>query len=115
MIIDGGNLMFLSGHVPFRPDGTVAGPGLEAQLEQVFSNLKATLDAAGSDFSNMVRLTLYIRDYRPEQLSIIRTIRDRFIDSTHPPASALIGVAALFHPEVFVEIDAIAISDVPTK
>ncbi|AMO95351.1 endoribonuclease L-PSP family protein [Collimonas fungivorans] len=107
-IIESGKLLLLSGHVPFRPDGSVAGPGLEIQLEQVFSNLEATLRAAGSSFGNVARLTIYVCDFHPGLLPLIRSVRDRFVDTAHPPASSLIGVAALFHPDVLVEIDAIA-------
>jgi 2-iminobutanoate/2-iminopropanoate deaminase len=109
MMVEGGRLMFLSGHVPFGPDGAIAGPALEDQLRQVFANLDQTLKTAGTSFANVVRLTIYVRDYRPEQLPAIRAVRDLFVDPVWPPASALIGVAALFHPEVLVEVDAIAI------
>jgi len=108
VIVNGGRFLFLSGHVPLKNDGAIAGPGLEAQLEQVFENLRATLAVAGADFRSVVRLTIYVRDYRSEQLATIRAVRDRFTDKARPPASALIGVANLFHPDVLVEIDAIA-------
>jgi 2-iminobutanoate/2-iminopropanoate deaminase len=107
-IVETGKLLLLSGHVPLHADGSVAGPGLEIQLEQVFSNLEATLIAAGSSFGNVARLTIYVRDFKPELLPVIRSVRDRFVNTAHPPASSLIGVAALFHPDVLVEIDAIA-------
>ncbi len=109
VIVEGGRLMFLSGHVPIRPDGTIAGPALEDQLIQVFSNISQTLSAAGASFETVARLTIYIRGYQPEQLPVIRSIRDRFVNVKHPPASALIGVAALFHPDVLVEVDAVAV------
>lgn len=109
MIVEGGRLMFLSGHVPIGPDGVIAGPGLEVQLRQVFTNLDQTLKAAGISFANVARLTIYVCDYRPEQLPAIRAVRDLFVSAAQPPASALIGVAALFHPEVLVEVDAIAV------
>ncbi|KLD79512.1 RidA family protein [Xanthomonas hyacinthi] len=108
VIVEGGRLVFLSGHVPMLPDGSVAGPGLEAQLVQVFENLKVTLTAADTDFGSVARLTIYVREYRPEQLVAIRAIRDRYVDPGRPPASALIGVATLFHPDVLVEVDAVA-------
>ena len=108
MIVESGSLMFLSGHTPMKNDGAFAGPGLESQLNQVFINLEQTLKTAGTGFANVVRLTIYVRDYTPEYLPIIREARDRYVDATRPPASALIGVAALFHPDVLVEIDAIA-------
>jgi len=113
MIIEASRLVFLSGHVPVRPDGTIAGPDLEAQLVQVFINLGTTLTAAGSSFDDLVRVTLYVRDYRLDLLDTIRRVRDRFVNSACPPASALIGVAALFHPDVLVEVDAVAVAAGP--
>jgi 2-iminobutanoate/2-iminopropanoate deaminase len=109
IVVESGKLLFLSGHVPVLSDGSIAGPGLEVQLERVFENLKATLLAAGSTPGHVVRLTIYVRDYRPEMLPVIRSVRDRFVEPARPPASALIGVAALFHPDVSVEVDAIAV------
>lgn len=106
ILVESGKLLFLSGHVPLRQDGTLAGPELEDQLEQVFQNLKDTLQAANADFSNVARMTIYIRDLSSADLGTIRSVRDRHIDQSRPPASALIGVAALYDPAVRVEIDA---------
>ncbi|MFK0209517.1 RidA family protein [Agrobacterium sp. NPDC090283] len=108
MLIESGKLLFLSGHVPLRDDGMIAGPALEDQLHQAFLNLKATLRAAGADFTNVARMTIYVRGLSRDDLSIIRAVRDRHIDHRRPPASALIGVAELYDPNVRVEIDAIA-------
>ncbi len=104
-----GELVFLSGHVPYTASGTLA-EGLSAQLDQVFANLGATLSASGCSFEDVARLTIYILDYQPSMLAEIRAVRDRFINTSAPPASALIGVSALFQPGVLVEIDAIAVA-----
>lgn len=109
MVIAGGPLLVLSGHVPFDSNGEVVGTDHATQLDHVFANMLATLKAAGGDFGSVARLTLYIRDDRPELLPGIRTVRDRWIDRDRPPASALIGVAALFHPDVLVEVDGLAV------
>ena len=109
MLVEGGRLLFLSGHVPFNDKNEVAGSDLASQLDQVFANLKATLQAAGGDFSAVARVTIYVRDYDVSQLPTIRSVRDRWIDTQRPPASSLVGVASLFHPDVLVEIDAIAV------
>lgn len=109
MVITGGQLLVLSGHVPLDADGAVVGTDHAAQLEQVFVNMLATLAAAGGDFGSVARLTFYVRDYRPDLLPVIRSVRDRWIDSASPPASALIGVAALFHPQVLIEVDGLAV------
>lgn len=113
MRIDGGKLLLLSGHVPLRADGSVVEGSLEAQMEQVMRNLDATLRAAGSDFSHVARLTIYVRDFDPAQLPAIRAARDRWIDPKRPPASALVGVQALFQADVRVEVDAIAVIPEP--
>lgn len=107
MLVEPGRLLFLSGHVPFDGGGAIA-KGLDEQLEQVFRNINLTLTEAGSDFSAIVRLTIYVIEYNISMLDTIRTVRDRWINKNCPPASALFGVASLFHPDVLVEIDAIA-------
>jgi enamine deaminase RidA (YjgF/YER057c/UK114 family) len=109
IIAEPGQLVFVSGQVPFGRDGQLVSNELQSQLQQVFENLTATLSAAGATFDQVVRLTIYVRDYDPSQLEVIRSVRDRFIQRACPPASALIGVAALFLPGVLVEIDAIAV------
>lgn len=108
ILVRSDKLLFLSGHVPLQSDGSIAGPGLAEQLEQTFVNLKTTLYAAGTDFSHVARITIYVRDLEQADLPTIRAIRDRHINHARPPASALIGVAALFDPAVRVEIDAVA-------
>ncbi len=109
MIVRSGKLMYLSGHVPFGGDGKLAVADFEAQLDQVFENMGRTLEAAGTDFSALARVTFFVRDYDISKLEALRVIRDRWIDTENPPASALVGVAALFHPDVLVEVDAIAV------
>lgn len=108
MIVESGRVMYLSGHVPFGSGGAL-GATLEEQLDQVFSNMKATLAAAGADFSALARVTYFVRDYDAGKLETLRAVRDRWIGGGTPPASALIGVAALFHPDVLVEVDAVAV------
>lgn len=107
MLIPGGDLLILSGHIPLGPDGIV-GDDLTTQLEQIFEKMAATLREAGADFSNVARLTIYVRDYHQDMLPTIRAVRDRYVNLECPPASALIGVAALAFPEILVEVEAIA-------
>ena len=109
MLVESARLLLLSGHVPFDETGKVVGDDLASQLDKVFANLLATLQAAGGDFSALARVTIYVRDYDPSQLPVIRAVRDRWIGKERPPASSLVGVASLFLPDVLVEIDAIAV------
>ncbi|MDZ5450743.1 RidA family protein [Labrys sp. ZIDIC5] len=109
MLVESGRLLLLSGHVPYDEAGKLVGDDLASQLDRVFANLLATLKAAGTDFSAVARVTIYVQDYDPSQLPIIREVRNRWIGEQHKPASSLIGVASLFQPGVLVEIDAIAV------
>lgn len=109
MVVENGRLIFLSGHVPMDANGAVLPPDIESQLDQVFKNLGATLEAAGATPRHLARITIYVRDFKPDQLPVIRRARDHFINQEKPPASALIGVAELFHPDVLVEVDAVAV------
>lgn len=108
MLVETGKLLLLSGHVPLDAEGKVVGSDLETQLHQVFGNIWNTLQAASADFTAVARITIYVRDYEPGQLSVIRAVRDRWVNADCPPASALVGVASLFHPDVLVEVDAVA-------
>ena len=109
VLVESGRPLFLSGHVPFDERGSVSSPEIGAQLEQVFQNLNATLNAAGVGFDSVARLTFYVCDLNPAVLPVIREVRDRWINADRPPASVLIGVASLFRPDVLVEVDAFAV------
>jgi len=108
ILVKGGNLLILSGHVPLGPAGIV-GTDVETQLVQTFENIAETLKAAGADFSSIARLTTYIVNYHVDLLPVFRTVRDRYINLQRPPASTLVGIAALALPGLLVEIDAIAV------
>ena len=108
VLVEGGRTLYISGQVPFDAEGLVEGD-LLVQADQAFANFTATLEAAGADWSNVVRLTFYIKDYDPAQLEVMRELRDKWVLTDVPPASALIGVASLFHPGSLIEIDGIAV------
>lgn len=61
--IDCGDLVFLSGAIPLVPEtGLLAEGGIEAQAHQMFANIKAVLNEAGLDFSNVVKTTVFMTD-----------------------------------------------------
>ncbi len=109
MLIKGENLLVLSGLASSNSDGEIVGSDLESQLLQTFENMAATLKAAGTDFHSVARLTYYVVNYQLSHLQVIRAVRDRFVNLEKPPASTLIGVAALALPSLLVEVDAIAV------
>lgn len=109
VVIGGGKLLVLSGHVPVDAAGNLVTGDFETQLTAVFENIGRTLSAAGAGFDSVARFTIYVTEYDPSMLVILRRVRGRFISETTPPASALVAVAALYDPRVRVEIDALAV------
>jgi enamine deaminase RidA (YjgF/YER057c/UK114 family) len=59
----------------------------------------------------IVKITTYVVNYKPEHRAVIGKARAPFFASGKPPASTLVGVAALAMPEWLVEIEAIAVTD----
>ena len=101
----GARLVVTSGQVGIAADGTVA-EGWEAQTRQTFVNLGVALAAAGATWADVVKLTYFV--VATEELPLIRSVRDEFVDVAHPPASSLVQVAGLFRPDVLIEIEATA-------
>jgi reactive intermediate/imine deaminase len=57
-----GELLFLAGQGPFRPDGSKVEGSFEDQARQTFANLAAVAAAAGSSLANAVRVGVFLRD-----------------------------------------------------
>lgn len=103
-----GNLLFTSGQIPLKPDGQLLTGGIREQAEQVFRNLEAVLKAAGSDFSKVVKATVFLQDMN--QFAELNEVYASFFQS-HKPARSTVEVARL-PKDVLVEIELIAAIDV---
>jgi enamine deaminase RidA (YjgF/YER057c/UK114 family) len=100
--------------VAFDSLGRVVGPGdFSAQLEQVYGNLARALASVGGSLRDLVKTTTYITDL--SQIGVLREIRARYLDATHPPTNTLIPLPALARPELLVEIEAVAILRTPLR
>jgi reactive intermediate/imine deaminase len=103
-----GRMVVISGQVPADARGRVIGPGDPvAQARQVFENLSAALAAAGATMAQVVKLTVFLTDLA--DLGAFRQVRDEYIAAGPPPASSLVQVSGLVHPEFRIEIDALAV------
>ncbi|WP_033340498.1 RidA family protein [Catenuloplanes japonicus] len=101
-----GGLLFVSGQVPFDESGAVVGVGdMRAQAVQTFRNLGTVLEAAGASFADVVKLTYFVRDV--SRVVDVRAARDEFVDLKNPPASSLVEVSGLIHPDLLIEIEAV--------
>ncbi|MCF2530867.1 RidA family protein [Yinghuangia soli] len=108
VVMGTGRFVALSGQVALDEKGEVVGPGdPEAQARQVFENLRRCLAAAGATFDDVVKLNYYVTDVA--YLPAIRVARDAVVDVTRRPASTAVQVAALFAPEILMEIEAYAV------
>jgi len=100
-------ILFLAGQVAYDKDGGAAHPGdFTAQARQVFSSVRALVEAGGGTLANVVKITTYVTDvrHRPE----FRALRDEFFGAKGP-ASTMVEVSKLAHPDYLIEIEAIAI------
>ena len=108
----GPRTVYVSGQVALDAEGRTVGAGdLAAQTEQVMRNLEVALQAAGATFADVTKITTFVVDYRPEHRAVISGVRSRYFPADAPPASTLVGVAALAGPEWLVEIEAVAVVD----
>jgi enamine deaminase RidA (YjgF/YER057c/UK114 family) len=103
-----GRTVYVAGQVAFDSTGqVVGGTDFRAQAEQVFANLRRALAAAGAGFGDVVKTTTYITDLAHSP--VLREIRAKYLDPTHPPANTLVPVATLARPELLLEIEAVAV------
>jgi len=101
-----GNLVFVSGQAGRDPaTGRLAGPGVEAQTEQVLNNIAAILEAAGSGLSYVLRCGVFLVDIT--EFPRMNEVYARMFGA-HRPARTTVEVAGLPGEGLRVEIDAIA-------
>lgn len=103
-----GNTVYISGQIPLNPaTGDLVDGDFEAQVERVFDNLTAVVEASGGSMANVVRVGLFLTDMS-QFATVNKVMEDRF-DKPYP-ARAAIGVTAL-PKNADVEADAIVVLD----
>ena len=101
-----GNLLYTSGSIPIMPEtGNVVEGGVEEQTKQAIENLKAIVEAAGSDLGKVIKTTVFIKDMN--QFGKINEIYASYF-TENQPARSTVEVARL-PKDVLVEIECIAI------
>jgi len=106
--VTGGTIVFISGQVALDKSGNVVGKeDFQAQLEQVFENLNAAVEATGGTFDDVIKLNSYVVDM--SHLAEFREVRDKYVNVKNPPASTAVQVPRLFRPEFLVEVEAVAV------
>ena len=100
-------ILFLSGQVAYTPEGGVAYRGdFKAQARGAYEAIKALVEAQGGTMANVIKITTYLTDmhYRVD----LAPIREEFFGKKGP-ASTLIEISALAHPDWMIEVEAIAV------
>jgi 2-iminobutanoate/2-iminopropanoate deaminase len=100
-----GTLFFMSGQIPLKPDGSLVTGDVREQTTQVVANMGAVLSAAGLDFSNIVKTTIFL-----SSMDHFVTVNEVYgaVMGGSPPARSTVAVAGLPRG-VDVEIEAVAI------
>ena len=100
-------LLILSGQVAYTDDGAPAFRGdFKAQARGAYQAIKALVEAQGGTMANVVKITTYVTDirYRVD----LAPIREEFFGKKGP-ASTLVEIPSLAHPDWMIEIEAIAV------
>jgi 2-iminobutanoate/2-iminopropanoate deaminase len=108
--VQAGNTLYIAGQVAMDAEGNLVGEGdIEAQVDQVWRNLKSVLGHAGGSVDDIVKITVFTTNiaYRPA----IAAARDAVFTGGRFPASTFLVVQSLARPELLVEIEAIAVLD----
>ena len=108
--VEGGTLIVTAGQVAFDAAGKVVGVGdIQAQAHKVFENLREALRAAGADFGDVIKVTTYVTD--APSLAVARDIRMTYFTFPEQPASTGLVVSRLAHPDLLIEVEAMAFVD----
>ena len=100
----GTELVFLSGQVGTRPDGSTPAT-LAEQADQAFANIVHLLAAHGLQPDAIVKLTLFI--VAGQDIQVVRSARVKHLGN-HRPTSTAVFVSQLADPKWFVEVEAVA-------
>jgi len=106
--IRAGNLVFTAGQIALDPaTGQVVAPGIQEQTNRVLENLKAILEQAGSSLQQVVKATVFLKDFN--DFAAMNSVYGAYLapDGVTPPARTTVEVSRL-PKDVLVEIDLIA-------
>lgn len=107
-----GSFVHTAGQIGLDPETSQLVPGgINAQAEQVMKNLEAVLDGAGTDLSNVVKSTIFLRYMK--DFGVVNEIYGRFVGD-EKPARSTVAVSAL-PMQALVEIEIVALVPEPVE
>ena len=105
-VIPSAGLLFVSGLAPIDEDRNMIGATITDQTRAVYAKLKTALAAHGATFSDLAKITIYLRD--PEDIDEFNRVPGEFYEADEYPAATLVAGVRLVDPSWRVEIEAIA-------
>ncbi len=107
--VSSGQLVFVSGQVAYNNQGEIVGKGdIKVQTRQVLENIKAVLQMAGASMQDITKVTVFVTNMA--HLAQIHKVRAEYWpDPQQYPASTLVEVKSLVHPDLLIEIEAFAV------
>lgn len=96
-----GDFIFLSGQVPFAPDGTLVGGDIEAQSRQVLDNIAAVLKQMDACLDDVVKTTIWLTD--PEDFPRFNAVYSDYFPK-NPPARSCVASRLMVDAKVEVEV-----------
>ena len=100
-----GNTIYLSGQIALDPQSMQLVEGIEAQIHQVFKNLKSVVEASNASLSDIVKINIYLTDL--SHFALVNTIMGEYFTQPYP-ARAAVGVASLPR-NAFIEADGVVV------
>ncbi|NAW52046.1 RidA family protein [Elizabethkingia argentiflava] len=98
-------ILYISGQIPMNPINGEIIKEIDKQTHQVMKNLQAILDAAGLDFSHVVKATIFLKNM--DDFAIVNEIYASYLDPVSYPARETVEVSRL-PKNVDIEISMIA-------
>lgn len=105
--VDAGPLLFVTGMVGRDAERNIVRPGdVRAQARTALANLRGVLQANQADLDDLASITIYCVDFR--HFEAIAEVRREFFRG-NGPASSMVQVSGLSHPDLLLEISCIAV------
>ena len=104
-----GNTLYIAGQIAQDVAGNLVGQAdIEAQVRQVYENLKNIVQEAGGTLQNIVKMTTFLTHY--SYIETYRSVRNQYFPEPCPPNTLLI-IESLALPDYMIEVEAVAVLD----
>jgi enamine deaminase RidA (YjgF/YER057c/UK114 family) len=110
LVTEGKRILYCAGQTSVDAQGAPLHAGnMRKQFDQAMQNLETVLRESGMTLTNLVRLNYYVTDMKGF-LGISGHVAARMAAAGIAPPGTLLGVSALFSPDILIEIEAIAVA-----